>query len=157
MATQRQLIEKAFKWFSLSGLALLLLVLLDFSFNLPDTPEYRFNVPPLKLDQPVLLQQQNVMVIVMRMSTELRQQLMAGSIASSTSSRQLFDQQGYSAFLGYGSYLGCPLRIETERFLETCSEASYDWLGRSQNPSLYGNLDRQNFRFSSDYRVLTID
>jgi hypothetical protein len=147
---------------ALFALLVIAYVLIDYSFNLPKPKSYRFQVPALDIDRPVILQQDTMMVIVAHYSEDLvsnmRESGRLSRIASSFRQEdQLVDDKGYFVALGYGTQQGCPLKIEKDIFRESCSDSSYNWLGQSVNPGLYKDLEKVDYRFSKDFSLLTIE
>jgi len=136
--------------------------LLDFSFNRPKPVSYQFKIPELVINKPVILKQGNMMIIVAKYSDTFLDSLKPGGriakISSSFREQQsLIDIDGYFIVLGYGTHLGCPLLIAENQLKESCSDASYSWTGKSHNSALYEDLLKVDYRFTQNYRILTIN
>ena len=147
---------------SVLGVLAIAYMLLDFSFNQPKPISYQFKIPSLQLDSPVILKQDNMMIIVARYSQSFLDSLKPGGrIAKISSSfrgqQKLVDKDGYFMVLGYGTHLGCPLIIAQTTLKESCSDARYSWTGKSNNPALYDDLEKVDYRFSQNHTVLTIN
>ncbi len=125
---------KIFKIFSLIGALLIAWVLLDFAFNFsrPDK-QYRFKLPQLVTNQPVLLSKDKLLIIVARYDAStlsaMSQQGRLGRISESLNQQQpRVDNRGYFVVMAYGTDIGCPLEIDADGFSESCSDARYDRL-----------------------------
>lgn len=154
---------KLIKILSGLGVILVLLVLLDFTFNFskPDK-QYRYNLPELEWNQPVLLSSDKLLVVVARYDqttlAALNKQGRIGRISESFTQQQpRVDEQGYFVVKAYGTDMGCPLEIEAEGFAESCSSARYDRLGRSLDKQRYPDLKVPEYTFSRDFKLLTIE
>lgn len=153
------------KWLKLMlmfGALVIGYILLDYSFNQASPKTYQFKIPEFKLNTPVILKQENMMIIVARYSQSFVKGLQPGGRLSKISSsftnpQKLIDKEGYFIVLGYGTHVGCPLVIEQHAFKESCSDARYSWTGKSQNPALYDSLEKVDYKFSQNHTVLTIN
>ena len=136
--------------------------LLDFSFNVPEPVSYQFKIPELIPDKPVILKQDNMMIIVARYSEHFLDSLKpSGRIARISASLReqpnLIDENGYFIVHGYGTHMGCPLEITQNALKESCSDASYSLTGKSNNSGLYDDLKKVDYRFSQNHTILTIN
>lgn len=144
------------------GVLAIAYMLLDFSFNRPEPVSYQFKIPELTWNNPVILKQGNMMIIMARYNQIFLDSLKPGGriakISSSfTEKQKLVDKEGYFIVLGYGSHIGCPLVIEQKILKESCSDASYSWTGKSKNSALYDDLEKVDYRFSQNHTILTIN
>lgn len=127
-------------------------VFMDYSFNQARLDqEYRFAVPDLNDNQPVILNQGSMIIIIARYNTDIGNQL---TIKPQRSSR--IDSEGYFVALAYGTDLGCPIKITEDQFKESCSNAKYDLLGQSLDQSAYKDLEVPHYRWNKDFTALTI-
>jgi hypothetical protein len=159
---RRQQLKRILRGFSVLALLTIGAVLVDYSFRQAEPPVYRFKVPRLEFDQPVILTQGNFMVIVARYSDSRLESLspkgrVSGISASFRGEFLPVDQGGYFVVQAYGTYLGCPLEIDLDGFYETCSNARYDFLGRAITSGQYSNLDPVDYHFNRDYSLLYIE
>ena len=145
------------------GIALLtiLFVALDFSFNKAEPPDYRFVLPELTPNRPVLLRQQSLLLIVARFDAkkldELNPSSRVAAISQSFRSEvKRVDDQGYFVAFGYGAQ-SCPLEIREDGYREVCSEARYDLLGRSLDKQNHSDLEIPRYTFSQNHSVLTVE
>ena len=133
--------EQIRRWVGYGGwliAAAVIYVLIDFSVDLrPPAVQtsYRFNIPELTPNEPVFLRQDNYSVVVILRSR----------------------QSEYFVAHALGTDLGCPLQVVDDRFKESCGKASYDFSGRALTDSRnYQNLRVPEYKFSSDFKVLTV-
>lgn len=137
-------------------------VLLDYSFNqVKLSEEYRFKVPGLTDNQPLLLNQGSMLIVLARYNTELLDHSLSATpsdfdIMPGSGNHQRLDADGYFVALGYGTDLGCPLQIRDGYFKESCSNARYDLLGRSQNPESYTDLKIPHYQWNKNFTALTL-
>ena len=140
-----------------------LYVLIDFSFNqVTDLPTYRFEISALPINKPRLLTDDKVMILIARYDTKTLDQLQSKGRVSRISesfrqSQPRVDEQGYFVAMAYGTDRGCPLKMMPEGFMETCSDARYDLLGRSMNPQAYADLDIPQYTVSQNHSILTVN
>ncbi len=145
----------------LIALVFITYILLDFSFNQAKPPGYQFEIPELTLNKPIMLKQNNMMLIVAKYSQSFLDSIEAENYLkevsqSSTRSQQLVDSNGFFIVRGNGTHLGCPLVIEQGFFRESCSDATYSLTGKSKNIAFYENLKKVDYYFSQNNRLLTI-
>ena len=146
---------------SLAGL-MIVYVLIDYSFRQAEPPVYRFRLPVLELDRPVIVAQGNLMLIVTRFSSEKLRSLdserhiSAERITDQKSDRSVSGAEFYVA-RAYGTHIGCPLEIVHNGYKESCSNAHYDQLGRSANPGLYSDLETIDYYLNRDFTILTTE
>ncbi|MDJ0834773.1 MAG: hypothetical protein QNJ69_14720 [Gammaproteobacteria bacterium] len=145
------------------GVIMVLLVLLDFTFNFskPDK-QYRYNLPELKWNQPVLLSSDNLLIVVARYDKNtlagLSKQGRLGRISESFTQQQpRVDTAGFFVARAYGTDMGCPLEIQADGFAESCSNARYDLLGRSLEKQRYPDLKIPEYTLSREFKLLTIE
>ena len=150
----------------------LLYVLFDFAIDWrPATVQdsYRFRLPALAFDQPRILRQDNLALVVIRRSPALMNRLQLGADelqdARSARSRQPagFDPEHRAReaeyFVAYaiGTDFGCPLKIEAEDLRESCGAARYDFAGRAyRGERRFSNLPVPDYTFSENFRTLTV-
>lgn len=147
-------------------------VLLDFAIDLrPSTvyESYRFRVPALEQDQPRILRQDNLAILVIRRSPQtlavLRES--ADDLQDPESSRSR--QPDYARnrlrarvpeyFVAYalGTDFGCLLALENRRLRETCGRAEYDYAGRALiGERQFSNLEIPDYNFDDNFTRLTI-
>lgn len=152
--------------------AAVLFVLLDFAIDLRPPgihSSYQFTLKPLEPDQPVILQQDNLAIVVIRRSAVTIEKLeRAGEPLQDPESRDSRQPDfarnplrsrlpEYYVAMALGTHLGCPIRIEDGRLAEICSEARYDFSGRALKASAdFRNLTVPDYVFSNQFRTLTV-
>ena len=171
-AKPHSLVERLFRYFALAGAAAVVFVLLDFSFDWRPQrvyESYRFNLPELEVDVPVILRQDNLSIVVVRRSpgavAALRQAGDGLQDPASRRSRQpdfavnALRSRDPEYFVGYalGTDLGCALEIEDDGMREVCSDARYDLAGRARTGARdFRNLTVPDYNFGPEYETLTI-
>jgi hypothetical protein len=156
---RRQRLKKLLVGLVFLALAAFAAMLVDYSFRQAQPPQYRFRLPPLAVDQPVILTQDNFMLVVARYSPVTLQDLApkgreSGVPASFSGEQPVVDGQGYFVARAYGTHIGCPLEIEAGGFRESCSDARYDRLGRALEPTKYVDLEKIDYYFSRNKSLL---
>lgn len=137
-------------------------VAVDFAFNQAERKTYRFNVDPLDYNSPVLLKEGSLLVLVARYDAQTLKDLnpqgrLAGISQSFRQESKRVDENGYFVALGYGTKSNCPLLLNEDYYQESCSNASYDLLGRSSNQQAYTDLKIPQYSFNNDYSLLYIE
>jgi hypothetical protein len=149
---RRDQLLRALKFSVLIASLFVIFVFLDFSFNqVKMDKEYRFDIPLLKDNQPILLNQGSMIIIVARYNSDM---LDLDFGEPSTTTR--IDSAGYFVALAYGTDLGCPIQLTEQHFKESCSHAIYDLLGQSLNQGSYKDLEIPNYRWNKNFSALTI-
>ena len=153
---RRDLLRRSIKLLVLFATLLMLYVFIDFSFNqVKLNKEYRFEIPQLISNRPVVLLQESMIIILAHYNDDLLNDLPAISEqADSITSR--IDASGHFVALAYGTDMGCPVSIAGERLKETCSLAQYDLLGRSLQPDAYRDLEIPRYRWDKNFTAITI-
>ena len=159
---------KLLGWLVIGGL---LFVFADFAVdfrprNIQDS--YRFRLPVLVDDQPQILQQDQLRILVIQRSPELQQQLLQASglqDADSSRSSQPDDASNplrardpaFFISFALGTDFQCPLVIEQQLLRESCSDASYDFAGRAREANRrFDNLVVPDYRISDDGEFLIV-
>ena len=168
----RKRLRKAVRWFFAAiGLGLVY-VLLDFSVDLRPASVhslYRFEIGVLPEDQPRILRQDNLSIVVIRRSQATISALeQAGRNLQDPDSKR--SRQPSAAanrlrsvdpryFVAYaiGTDLGCEVEAVALELKERCGEARYDFAGRA----LVGarelrNLGIPDYNFAGDFSSLTV-
>jgi hypothetical protein len=152
---RRTQLQKALKLTFFIALLFIAFVLIDFSFNQARPAQYRFTLPELVPNKPVLLQQGNMQILVAHFDHDFKIPAATGrQMPTDVSSR--LDKYGYFVSLGYGTDMGCAVRIESDYIRESCSQAVYDLYGRSLNQDLYKDLEIPHYRWNKNFTALTI-
>ena len=168
----RKRLNRLFKYFSLLCVTAIFYVLLDFAIDIRPSQihtSYQFNIGELAVDQPSVLRQDNLSILVIKRSQDtvaaLRQ---AASHLQDPDSRRS-NQPGFATnalrskheefFISYaiGTNLGCILEVIESGLREICSEARYDLAGRAlQGDNKFQNLVIPDYNFTSNFNTLTI-
>ena len=159
---ERNRILRWVKGLSLLALLVVAYVAVDFTFNAPPRPVYQLRVPALAVNEPRLLQQDSLLVIVARFDEVALDRMTDKGRLSRISQgfrneSKRVDEQGYFVALAYGTRSSCPLKLSVDSYRETCSDARYDLLGRSLNKQDYPDLEIPKYTFNRDHSVLTIE
>ena len=159
--SNRQVLLRWLRVMTALALLTVIFVLIDFSFNRPDTPEHRFVLPDLPLNRPMLLREGSLQLIVGRFDESTLARLNSASRLSKISESfrsnvSRVDNAGYFVAFAYGEN-ACPLDIADDGYIEICSDVGYDLLGRSRDPSRYPDLEIPVYRFSQNHSVLSIE
>lgn len=168
----RSPVERLFRYFAFAGALAILFVLLDFSFDWRPKrvyESYQFNLPELEPDAPVLLRQDNLMIVVLRRSPGTIEALRHGGAnlqdPESNRSRQpdfadnALRSRDPEFFVAYalGTDLGCTLEIEAGGLREICGDARYDLAGRALAGTRdFRNLTIPDYNFGPEYKTLLI-
>ena len=169
---RRQRLERLLRFFGLVLGAGLLFVLLDFAidFRPPAVQSsYRFVLPALQPDQPVILRQDNLSLVVIRRSTAVLNAIESErdrlQDPDSGSSRQPADvdrrhrahEAEYFVAYAIGTDFGCPLAIDERVLSEVCGSARYDFAGRAlRGQRRFPNLTVPAYNLSADRKILTV-
>ena len=169
---RRRLLQRLLRIFGIVFFLGLVTVLLDFAIDFrPRTIQesYRFTVPELTLDEPVILRQDNLSLVVIRRSSAILDAI-AGDRErlqdpESDASRQpagadrrhrAHDGEFFVAY-AMGTDFGCPLAVDAETLREVCSKARYDFAGRAlRGEREFPNLTVPDYNFSADRKILTV-
>ena len=152
----RRFLRRLFKLSALLACLLILLVFIDYSFNQAKIgKDYRFEIPQLSENRPVLLQQDSMIIVLAHYNDVFLSSLYAPT-GEDDNIQPRIDANGYFVALAYGSDMGCPVRLQGELLKESCSPAQYDLLGRSLDPGSYGDLEIPRFRWNQSFTALTI-
>lgn len=135
-------------------------------------PNYHFalNISAIRLDTPIWLRQDNLNILLIKRSANVRHQLSHAKEnrqdIESDSSRQpsyaknILRSRNQIYFVSYaiGTDLACPLELLDKQILkETCGSASYDFAGRALSGSnQFQNLTIPDYNFNDDFSLLTI-
>ena len=169
--TRRRGLETTLKLATWIAIFALLFVLADFAVdfrprNIQDS--YRFTMPELSVDQPEVIQRDQLRIVVLKRSEQLQQQLLDTSDLQdpeSKRSRQPDDAQNIlrskvpDLFVSFalGTDFECPLLIEDNGFAESCSDATYDFAGRAKKSNRrFDNLVVPDYRLSDDGKHITV-
>jgi hypothetical protein len=173
--TKRALLSRLTKYLIGISIFSLLFVLVDFSVDLrPKSVQasYYFTITQSEIafDNPVWLQQDNLSILLIKRSTNLKNQL-SNTINNlqdieSDSSRQpayaknALRSRDETYFVSYalGTDFTCPLElIENQILKEICGAARYDFAGRAlSGNNQFQNLSIPDYNFSNDFSRLTI-
>ncbi len=149
---RRHQLIRAVKFLTLLALIFVVFVFIDYSFNQAKLDkEYRFEVPDLTDNRPVILNQGSMIIVIAHYNTDMNDQF---STISTSASR--IDSEGYFVALAYGTDLGCPIQLVNDFFKESCSNAMYDLLGQSLDHDSYKNLEIPHYRWNKNFTALTI-
>ena len=168
----RASLTNALKYLGGLGAAAILFVLFDFMIDLRPSgvhESYRFRMPDLVIDQPVILRQDNLAILLIERSPEtilaLEQARTGLQDADSSRSRQpdwahnpwrSRESRLFVAF-ALGTHFGCPLEIDDGEIGETCSDARYDFAGRAlTGTETFQNLSVPDYTLSADAATLII-
>ena len=130
---------------------------------------YRFSLRELAPDQPDILRQDNLTIVVMRRSrasiTRLENSLIGLQDPASARSdqpefaRNALRSRDAEYFVAYalGTDLGCPLEVEAQGFREICGKARYDFAGRALiGDNSFPNLTIPDYTFADNFKTLTV-
>lgn len=173
--TKRALLSRLTKY--LIGITIfgLLFVLVDFSIdfrpkNVQEIYLFSLKTSDLSYDSPTWLRQDNLHILLIKRSVNLRNQL-------SQTRQNLQDPDSHSSrqpdyaknklrskddlyFVSYaiGTDLSCPLELKEKQMLkEICGAASYDFAGRAfSGGNRFQNLAIPDYNFNDDFSLLTI-
>ena len=150
----------------------MLYVLLDFAIDMRPSgvqDSYRFEVGPLADDQPRILRQDNLSILVLRRSAGTVARLRETTEGLQDPQSRRSSQPAYAAnplrsrrpelFVSYatGTDFGCGLEIGESTVKEVCGSARYDFAGRALvGERRFPNLAVPDYNFSEDFRYLTI-
>jgi hypothetical protein len=173
--TKRALLSRLMKYLIGITIFSLLFVLADFSIDLrPKNVQanYYFTITTSEIafDNPVWLQQDNLSILLIKRSTNLKDQLRNTKNnlqdIESDSSRQPpyaknpLRSRNETYFVSYalGTDFTCPIElIEKQILKEICGTASYDFAGRAlSGNNQFQNLSIPDYNFNHDFSRLTI-
>ncbi|MFT5664421.1 MAG: hypothetical protein ACI9JR_001817 [Gammaproteobacteria bacterium] len=175
LLTKRALLSRLIKYFIGISVFALLFVLMDFSIDFrPKNVQasYHFTITDSEItfDKPVWLRQDNLSILLIKRSLNLRHQLSNTKNSlqdiDSDSSRQpsyatnALRSRDEKYFVSYaiGTDLTCPLELkENQTLQEICGTASYDFAGRAlSGHKQFQNLPIPDYNFNHDFSGLTI-
>lgn len=152
--------------------AALLYVSLDFFVDIKPSSihsSYQFRLPALVVDEPIILRQDNLAVVVIRRSPEtierLHRNLAELQDPESKRSRQpdyasdllRAGDSEYFVALAIGTDLGCGLVAEAGLLREICGDARYDFAGRALGGQReFRNLTIPDYNFSDNFSSLNL-
>jgi hypothetical protein len=149
---RRHQLIRAVKFSALLASLFVVFVLIDYSFNQAKLDkDYRFNVPDLIDNRPVILSQGSMIIVIAHYNTNMSDLFFTKSASASR-----IDSKGYFVALAYGTDLGCPIQLAKDHFKESCSNAMYDLLGQSLDQGSYKNLEIPHYRWNKNFTALTI-
>lgn len=169
---KRGRLERLVKYFGLALAFAVVYVMLDFAIDLRPAgvqTSYFFSLDEIEPDRPRILRQDNLSIVVIRRSPQMRARLdrNPGDLQDARSSGSV--QPDYARnplrsrdpewFVGYaiGTDLGCPLEVLAETLREICGDAAYDFAGRALGGGKsFRNLSIPDYNFASDFSSLTI-
>jgi len=159
-------------YFSLVLGAAVIYVLLDFSFDLRPPrvqSSYHFSLGEFPPDQPRILRQDNLAILVIRRSRETIARLEQEDDSLQDPLSRRSNQPVYAAnslrsrqpewFVSYavGTDLGCSLEVLPGELREICGAARYDFAGRAlDGDKTFRNLPIPDYNFTGDFSSLTI-
>ncbi len=173
----RQILLGLLKLFVGFLIAALLFVLFDFMIDLrPRTihSSYQFSLKNLEPDTPIILQQDNLAILLIKRSESSITKLMQSDERlidpDSRDSRQPEFAQNrlrsrhpeFFVAYGRGTDFGCLLEAVGDKLKEICGRASYDYAGRALNSDglnsdgRHSNLQIPDYEFKNDFTLLTI-
>jgi hypothetical protein len=148
---------------------------MDFSIdfrpkNIQASYHFTISGSAIAFDSPVWLQQDNLRILLIKRSTNLRQQLSntrnnLQDIESNLSRQPSYAKNAlrsrdetYFVSYAFGTDLTCPLELEENQMLkEICGTASYDFAGRAMSGNnQFQNLSIPDYNFNDDFSLLTI-
>jgi hypothetical protein len=173
--TKRALLSRLIKYLISISVLALIFVLMDFSIDIRPKniqASYHFTISgsAIAFDNPVWLQQDNLSILLIKRSTNLRHQLSntknnVQDIESNLSRQPSYAKNAlrsrdevYFVSYGFGTDLTCPLELgENQTLKEICGAASYDFAGRAlSGNNQFQNLSIPDYNFNHDFSLLTI-
>jgi hypothetical protein len=173
--TKRALLSRLTKYLISISVLALIFVLMDFSIdvrpkNIQASYHFTISGSAIAFDSPVWLQQDNLRILLIKRSTNLRQQLSntrnnLQDIESNLSRQPSYAKNAlrsrdekYFVSYAFGTDLTCPLELEENQMLkEICGTASYDFAGRAMSGNnQFQNLSIPDYNFNDDFSLLTI-
>ena len=166
------LLAGLFKVFTAVLVLAVLYVLVDFTFDIRPSrvqTSYRFEIRNLVADKPLLLRQDNLVILVIARSAasivelqldvsglqdpESRHSHQPGFATNALRSRQ----PEYFVSYAMGTDLGCVIEAFERGLREICSQARYDYAGRAlKGENKFQNLAIPDYNFSNDFNILTV-
>lgn len=148
-------LQRLTKLFILISFLAGLYVLLQFSTTDYDRREKaitRLYLSPLETDRAYFFRVEKRQIIVIHYSHQMQQKLFPGSEGNNARLPR------YYVALGYGTDMGCPLKvIAADKLKETCSHAIYDFAGRPiDSDADFTELKVPVYNFCSDYSCLNL-
>jgi ubiquinol-cytochrome c reductase iron-sulfur subunit len=169
---KRELLKGLFKALSAVLGVAVLYVLADFAIDIRPPrvqSSYQFKIKTLTPDMPVLLRQDNLVVVVIarsaasitglqRTTANLQDPASRRSNQPAFATNALRSRQAeYFVSYAIGTHLGCVIEAFERGLREICSNARYDYAGRAlQGENKFQNLAIPNYNFSNDFNTLTI-
>jgi len=170
--SQRDRLRRLSRYFALAGVAAVVYVLLDFAIDIrPPAVQssYRFEIGALEFDQPRILRQDNLSILVIRRSAATIDRLERAGDALQDGASSYGHQPDYARnplrsrypqyFVSYatGTDLGCRLQVFDSELGEICGSARYDFAGRAlRGTKKFPNLSIPDYTFTSDFSSLTV-
>ena len=165
-------LERLVKYFGLVIAFAVIYVMLDFAIDFRPAGvqnSYFFRLDEIDPDRPRILRQDNLSIVVIRRSPEMRARLDRNAAGLQDASSGDSVQPDYARnplrsrdpewFVGYaiGTDFGCPLEVRAETLQEVCGDAAYDFAGRALGGGKsFRNLPIPDYNFASDFSSLTI-
>jgi ubiquinol-cytochrome c reductase iron-sulfur subunit len=147
-------------------------ILADFSVDVRPPQiqgSYQFRIDDLLPDNPRILRQDNLAIVLIRRSPATIQRLedSVDNLQDPDSSnshqpdgaRNRLRSLQPEFFVSYaqGTDLGCPLLVEANGLRESCGSARYDFAGRAlRGENRFQNLSIPDYNFTSNFKTLTI-
>ncbi|MFT5220991.1 MAG: Rieske Fe-S protein [Gammaproteobacteria bacterium] len=169
----RETLERAFRVLAYTGLFAIMYVVVDFSIDMRPAgveSSYQFMLTNLADDEPVILRQDNLSILVIKRSKstvaglvqaqEGLQDALSEDSRQPAAARNRHRSIQLQYFVSYalGTHLGCPLILKAKRVQESCSSASYDFAGRALvGDSQFQNLTIPDYNFDQNFSLLTIN
>ena len=173
--TKRALLSRLTKYLIGLSVFALIFVLMDFSIdfrpkNVQSSYHFTISDSAIAFDNPVWLQQDNLSILLIKRSTNLRHRLSntesnLQDIESNLSRQPSYAKnalrsrdEAYFVSYAFGTDLTCPLELEENQILkEICGTASYDFAGRAMSGNnQFQNLSIPDYNFNHDFSLLTI-
>ena len=171
-AKQRSALERLVRYFVLAFGAALVFVFIDFAIDLRPPrvhSSYQFKLAALPQDQPRILRQDNLSVLVIRRSAKTIAALGQGLSRLQDPESKRSHQPEFATnplrsrypeyFVAYaiGTDLGCSLKVDVFTVNESCSQARYDFAGRAlRGDNKFLNLAVPEYTFSDNFKILTV-
>jgi len=168
----RSRLRRLVRYFGLLLAAGIGFILLDFAIDLRPSSvhsSYYFNLGEIALDQPRILRQDNLAIVVIRRSPATVARLRQGGVRLQDPDSRDSKQPAFALnalrsknsewFVSYaiGTDLGCLLQVEADSLKEICGSARYDFAGRAlAADKSFRNLPIPDYNFAVDFSSLTI-
>ncbi len=171
-ARNRGRLERLVKYFGLAFAFAVVYVMLDFAIDFRPAgvqTSYFFSLDGIELDRPSILRQDNLSIVVIRRSPEMRARLDRSTAGLQDARSRDSVQPDYARnplrsripewFVGYaiGTDFGCPLEVRAQTLREVCGDAAWDFAGRAlESGRPFRNLPIPDYNFAGDFSSLTI-